>query len=816
MSESDVEFEDLENDLDSELAAIDNHDSDDETPSACETGKQTRKSSVLMVFDNLPLTPTPPPGDVGGKSLHQLAIDGDTEALSTWLTKSTINEISRQISELDEKGLTPLHYAARHSNVEVMKLLVDNGADLDKPGADDMTPLHYVSRYGKLCIPREARKLSMQSALSGPTLVKPENILEEDEDLEEIGEKSLLEMVEKLEESLETVVNYLVANGADINAQDKYGLTPLHHSVIRGNKKTLNLLLNMFGIIKEPRDAQGSTPLHLAATYNQPSIAKSLINQGDANLRALDNDHRTPLHNACMEGNVSVARIILESVEKNDQKCRVQMIQDKDDNGATPLMLGVGKGPDIINLLLGHHANPNQRNKENTFPLHTAARTGDILTTKLLVENGALIDCFNASHQTPLYIAAENNHVEIVEYLIEKGAKVNHWTVNVTTPLMIAVIEGNTKAVEVLLQKGADLQIPDKNDKSVLFHAAEQNQTEVLKALLANDKGRDLVKVADQYDNLPIHVAAEEGHLESLKILVNTGSPLRMKNEDERAPIHLASIHGRLNIIEELLIHDRNLIMMQDEDSNTPLHLACINKRYKTTALLIRYGADVNHRNTKKWTPLDCAANAGAFHCAKLLLEACAPVDPLDRTSTTPLHLAAENGHPKIVELLLSYGADVTMKDSQGKNPLERAIFHRKKSCILAILHSSKHWKKALRTSHPIRDSYGSIVPETPLRHLIKTYPDLAEVVFDKCIHKSKSSDTLEMDFEFIDDAYFHAKTEEDQAYKYCDINLQDEGETCAKFKRPYDRNAKIIMDNHPLMIMAKEEQRVAINQFRK
>jgi ankyrin repeat protein len=50
------------------------------------------------------------------------------------------------------------------------------------------------------------------------------------------------------------------------------------------------------------------------------------------------------------------------------------------------------------------------------------------------------------------------------------------------------------------------------------------------------------------------------------------------KNEDEETPVHLAAIHGRVDVVEALLIQDRNAIMNEDEDSNTPLHLACMNR----------------------------------------------------------------------------------------------------------------------------------------------------------------------------------------------------------------------------------------------
>ena len=98
-----------------------------------------------MYFENNPVSPSPTPGEEGSKSLHQLARDGDSETIKEWFS-SKQSEAVRHINELDEKTLTPLHYAARYSNLEVMKILVENGAVLDKLGDDNMTPLHYAAR----------------------------------------------------------------------------------------------------------------------------------------------------------------------------------------------------------------------------------------------------------------------------------------------------------------------------------------------------------------------------------------------------------------------------------------------------------------------------------------------------------------------------------------------------------------------------------------------------------------------------------------------------------------------------------------------
>ena len=55
-------------------------------------------------------------------------------------------QIYLNVNSLDEKDLTPLHYAARYSNFKMLVVLHENGADLNKKGDDGMTPLHYAAR----------------------------------------------------------------------------------------------------------------------------------------------------------------------------------------------------------------------------------------------------------------------------------------------------------------------------------------------------------------------------------------------------------------------------------------------------------------------------------------------------------------------------------------------------------------------------------------------------------------------------------------------------------------------------------------------
>ena len=140
---------------------------------------------------------------------------------------------------------------------------------------------------------------------------------------------------------------------------------------------------------------------------------------------------------------------------------------------------------------------------------------------------------------------------EVIEFLLENGADINQFNINVVTPIMAAAIEGHADVVELLMSKDANIDLCDKDDRSLLSHAVEENKVSVVEILLNSSSaaGLELLEVCDQYDNLPIHVAATEGHLEIFRLLFQHGPHLiERKNEDEMTPMHLAAINGRVDI----------------------------------------------------------------------------------------------------------------------------------------------------------------------------------------------------------------------------------------------------------------------------
>ena len=80
--------------------------------------------------------------------MEQLARDGDVGILHRLDKDSDVyQELLSRVNELDEKSLSPLHYAARYYHVDMItELVTEMGADIDRKGDDDMTPLHYAAR----------------------------------------------------------------------------------------------------------------------------------------------------------------------------------------------------------------------------------------------------------------------------------------------------------------------------------------------------------------------------------------------------------------------------------------------------------------------------------------------------------------------------------------------------------------------------------------------------------------------------------------------------------------------------------------------
>ena len=174
----------------------------------------------------------------------------------------------------------------------------------------------------------------------------------------------------------------------------------------------------------------------------------------------------------------------------------------------------------------------------------------------------------------------------------------------------------------------------------------------------------------------PLIIAAHNGHLNSVKILLGYGADIEdggtLKIEDSVregcTPLWAAAVTGHLDVVK-LLIERNADVEGRASTGSTPLRAAAHEGHLDVLRCLVENGADVNARNQYKGTPIMAACDYGHLSIVTYLINKGAFVDLQDTNGETALHYAAEGGHLEIVSQLLALGAS-QLPNNLGLTPL--------------------------------------------------------------------------------------------------------------------------------------------------
>ncbi|XP_048249327.1 poly [ADP-ribose] polymerase tankyrase-1-like isoform X1 [Haliotis rufescens] len=213
----------------------------------------------------------------------------------------------------DKGGLVPLHNACSYGHFEVTELLIKHGACVNVADLWKFTPLHEAASKGKFEICKLLLKHGADPNKKNRDGHTPLDLVKEgDQDVADLlrGDAALLEAakkgnlarVQKLasQENINCrdtqgrnstplhlaagynnveVAEFLLENGADVNAQDKGGLIPLHNASSYGHVEIAALLIK-FNTCVNAQDRWGFTPLHEAAQKGRTQLCSLLLAHG--------------------------------------------------------------------------------------------------------------------------------------------------------------------------------------------------------------------------------------------------------------------------------------------------------------------------------------------------------------------------------------------------------------------------------------------------------------------------------------------------------------------------------------------------------
>jgi ankyrin repeat protein len=206
------------------------------------------------------------------------------------------------------------------------------------------------------------------------------------------------------------LVKSLLEKGANVNAPDQLGWSPLHYAAYRGHKQAAELLLNN-GALVNAKASNDVRPLHLAAEQGQTALAELLLGKGaDVNARQVQG--WTPLGLAAQNGHLETVKLLLDKGAD---------VNSKSKSGLTPLHTAVSKGcREVVELLLSKGAEVNSKSNNGRTPLHTAAYQNQQEAAKLLLSAGADPNVKDIEGKTPSDLATDFGNVTIAK-LIAKG-----------------------------------------------------------------------------------------------------------------------------------------------------------------------------------------------------------------------------------------------------------------------------------------------------------------------------------------------------------------------------------------------------------
>jgi len=308
-------------------------------------------------------------------------------------------------------------------------------------------------------------------------------------------------------------------NPVPVRAEEK-PTKSLHQAVIDSDVEQVQLNISS-GANVNAKDAMGYTPLFYAAQNGKEDVAELLI-AGGANVNEKDRTGNTPLHYAAVGGHYDVCRLLLD--EGANSGARNLM-------GGTPMAMAKAQGhSEIVELLSKHQsgefeselAEPTEIPKlsEATEALFGAVMAGDANQVKLYLSRGADINAKDRQTWTPLHVALWEGHKAVAEELIAKGADVNVKDNRGYTPLHLAAIKGRSDTAGLLIDKGANVNEKNPAGQTPLHLAADNGYKDMVELLIA--KGADVNAQAGSQNALSL--AQAKGHQEIVDLLLKHGA----------------------------------------------------------------------------------------------------------------------------------------------------------------------------------------------------------------------------------------------------------------------------------------------------
>lgn len=634
--------------------------------------------------------------------LWPICENGNIEALSLFLNKVKIDGILN--ISLDSSGKRAVHIAAENGHLKIVEFLYANGAEfsiLDKFGN---SPLYYAVKSKNKELIELLLKTRRQQIISSETIYlassfKKDTILKMlifnggsiQQPSNQDGMPPLMIAIQRNDYR---AFSKLVAHHADLKFVTPEGLTPFLLAIIQQNLPLMRKIIALLSSLDKEQHYKGDSALHLAVKSGNGECIQFLLEHGFSPLKrnqegktAIDlaegfeakaafegtpertrylNLNRT-LYEALKYENLSVLKKnidrwpvntyfsyttekmsyrgtivhLLLMFGKNIADCEFLVQELCKKSGFIPHLKNES-GESYGHLMVLAEIDPTQfpnvslkeKNNRGFTPLHIAASMDNEVILKNLISNinTEEINAVDHSGKTPLYHAIINKQRSNIELLLINGAIVNHVDNKKLTPLATACAFKQFPTIRRLVEHGAEVNPRNKNQCISPLKIALKFKLEEISLYLLSS-GIQITNNLDNGTNF-VHLAAGTGRLSIMRLLAARGLEINTY-EQGLQPIHIAAKKGEIKIVEELIAQGISI--------ETPRYLEA---------------KDKNPKHQKKIPLLVEAARYATVDTIRWLLSHGANPDNDDCEALNVLRMAMQNDEhncEEIIKLLKEY-----------------------------------------------------------------------------------------------------------------------------------------------------------------
>ena len=447
-----------------------------------------------------------------------------------------------------------------------------------------------------------------------------------------------------------------IVAGADVNAAQGDGTTPLHWAVYKIDPALARTLLE-HGAKPDVMNSYGSTPLAEAVKAGNARLVEMLLDAG-SDAEVPNQEGQTALMLAARAGSVDVAELLVR--HGADVNAREKW------RGQTALMWAVdARSAEMTRFLISHKADVNARAMANDWPtqltgeprnqyrptggltpLLYAARSGCTDCVQALLDAGANVSQPNPDGVTPLMVAIDNFAFDTAKLLFQRGANPHVWDWWGRTALYTA-IDMNTYSLDAYEERTGPPIVTTKTtalDLARLFLAAGVNPNTQLN-MHRPGRGGNSGRFADEIMTTgatPMLRAAGSQDAEAVRLLLEYGGRVDVPNAMGVTPLMAAAGLG-----------------MRPSPRFNPNAKDAQDRAIATLELLSKAGADVNARITDVKSRTARMGRGGTLP---------------ERGGQSALFGAVQYAWPRVAQYLIDHGAEVAVMDDRRVSPLDAAL----------------------------------------------------------------------------------------------------------------------------------------------